>query len=194
MDIAEILLCVVAAFVIYFIFYRREITYFIEPSNIDVSFAAQASSIMNNSPIRKSHNIKQVFDRNAADIQIMLAHRDELVRRANKVEYYPGTQKRIYFSYTWQSPKPHVKIDHLNWLNGVAESRLTLQQYRQYVIQHEFMHALGYDHQPCNAETASNGVCPILYQSTRGCPAGFKCGYQVTQADYGKKLHNAYFR
>ena len=51
------------------------------------------------------------------------------------------------------------------------------------------MHALGYDHQPCNTTTATNGRCPIMYQSTIGCPEGFKCGYNISAADYTKRLY-----
>jgi hypothetical protein len=52
---------------------------------------------------------------------------------------------------------------------------------------------LGFDHQPCNNDTAPNGICPVLYQSTRGCPTGFKCGYEVTKFDYNKKIKGSYF-
>ena len=55
------------------------------------------------------------------------------------------------------------------------------------------MHALGYDHQKCDSNTAVNGVCPILYQATRGCPDGFKCGYEVLPVDYNDKISGSYF-
>jgi hypothetical protein len=156
-------------------------------------FVSETKQIIESSNVNNTHNVRYTPDINSADIVIRLVPRKELTKYHSKIEYYPGSQKQIRFSFTWQKPKPHIAIDNINWRDGVPESGLTLSQYRRYVIQHEFMHALGYDHQPCNAETAPGGVCPVLYQSTRGPPAGFKCGHEITEFDYGKKIPGSYY-
>lgn len=75
-----------------------------------------------------------------------------------------------------------IEIDEGNW-RGDNRSGLSIDEYKQYVILHEFLHAFGYDHQECNESTIHivNGEkrCPIMYQSTKGPPPGtdFKCGF-----------------
>ncbi len=163
------------------------------PSATNPEFQSETREIIRNSNMNTKYSIHEVGSRDLADVTIELRSRDSLTADHSKVEYYPGTNKRIRFSFTWQRPKPYVAIDDVNWTYGVDESGLSVKDYRKYVIQHEFMHALGYDHQPCNADTAKNGVCPILFQATRGPPVGFKSGYEVTDIDYTKKLENPYF-
>ncbi len=172
---------------------EQNITYYIHTSLSNPEFKQETRGILKNSAINHKYKIKEVNDPNAADIVIELRSRVSLNVDHNKPEYYPGTNKQIRFSFTWQRPKPYIAIDDINWTYGVAESGLSIDEYRKYVIQHEFMHALGYDHQPCNNETASHGRCPVLYQATRGPPKGFKAGYEVTPIDYTKKLDNPYF-
>ena len=174
----------------------KSITYYIKPSNLDSTFHKQASAIIKNSTIKQTHDILEVYNQDC-DIFIELVPRNELSRfytDKDDIEFYPGTKDRIWFSFTTQNPKPRIYIDGTNWLEGVKQSGLTLLQYRQYVILHEFMHGLGYDHQKCNKDTAVNGMCPVLYQSTRGCPDGFKCGYTVTMSDYADKINGSYFK
>lgn len=164
-------------------------TYYIDES-LSIDFAAQCRRILQKSSIHDTYTIKEVFDKKSADIEIYLVTRDNMLKKrgTKPLEMYPGTDKPIYFSWTYQKPKPTIYIDEINWLYGVDESGLNIQEYRTYVIQHEFMHALGYDHQVCNKNTAPNGVCPIMYQSTRGCPKGFKCGHNITKFDYEKRI------
>jgi hypothetical protein len=180
-------------FVLYYLYSTNNlITYYIDHSN--ESFLAETRHILLTSTINSKYKLRETDNISTADIVIYYRTRDEMIKmNPAKPEYYPGTNKKINFSWTYQYPKPRIYIDELNWLHGVTESGLSITEYRQYVIQHEFLHALGFDHQPCNKETAPNGVCPVLYQSTRGCPNGFKCGYQVTPFDYNKKINNSYF-
>lgn len=181
-----LLICVVI--IVYNSKGKSNTTYYIDRSR-SVDFANQCSNILRVSSINNTHKIKEVSDKNIADIEIYLMSRaDMIAKRGKELEMYPGTNKPIYFSWTYQHPKPTIFIDETNWLYSVEESGLSVENYRTYVIQHEFMHALGYDHQVCDANTAPNGICPIMYQSTRGCPKGFKCGYNITKFDYEKKL------
>jgi hypothetical protein len=184
----------IAVVLLYLITKRKEITYYIEPSVADSNFTSEVRKILHDSSINNTHIIKEVLDVNIADIHIELTPRDQLNKFYDKDELYPGTNRKIWFSFTTQYPKPRIYIDEINWLYGVTDSKLSLTEYRRYVIQHEFMHALGYDHQVCDNSTAPNGVCPVLYQATRGCPSGFKCGYKVTPYDYNKKIIGSYFK
>jgi hypothetical protein len=183
-------------------FFKRTMTtytYFIKESGIDPRFKTRVQLIMKNSRLHAKFNLRETDDQYNADIMMELVDRNIMVKFQDKPEYYPGTNKRMFFSLTWQSnnfyksakKQPYCAFDSDNWLYGVPESGLTVEQYREYIVQHEFLHALGFDHQPCDEKTSVNGVCPILYQSTRGCPKGYKCGYQITDFDYTKKINGS---
>lgn len=192
-DVGNLLLLVLAGIILYFLLRTKEITYYIVPSENNIDFARETREILAHSDINNRYSIKEVSDKKQADITIELRSRASLTNDHSKIEYYPGTNKQIRFSFTWQHPKPYIAIDDINWTYGVEESGLSLHEYRKYVIQHEFLHALGFDHQPCTAETAVNGRCPVLYQATRGPPKGFQAGYEIIPVDYTKKLDNTYF-
>jgi hypothetical protein len=168
---------------------RKEFTYKIHNSKLDPNFAKKASQIIKDSKWNESHNIREISNdsEEMSKINVYLVERSFLDKYHDGKDFYPDGRP-IRFSITLTKNRPDVYIDGNNWLYGVKDSGLTLEQYKQYVILHEFGHALGYDHQPCNSSTAVNGVCPVLYQSTRGCPKGFKCGYQIVDADYTNLL------
>ncbi len=179
-------------------------TYYLDPisNEVDDNFISETRKILTNSSINDRFDIVEVDRPNKNSIIIKLLSREEMIEIRNKdggkTEYYLDdngneTDKNIFFSWTYQKPQPTILIDGNNWKYGIEESGLSLDEYKLYVIQHEFLHALGFDHQPCNEKTAVNGRCPILYQSTRGCPKGFACGYEVTEFDYNKKISGSYF-
>ena len=143
-----LLILLVCIAVIYYMQERKDYTYFIDNS-LNSEFTAQCRRILHHSVINNTHNIREVLDKKSADIEIYLLTRDEMMKkRGDKpLEMYPGTNKPIYFSWTYYHPKPTIYIDEINWLYGVNESGLSVNDYRTYVIQHEFMHALGFDHQ-----------------------------------------------
>jgi hypothetical protein len=189
LDDIALLVVLFVALVLYYLLSKSDlISYYID-TNVSLDFAWEAHNILLASNVNKTHKIGPADSKNQSDIEIYLVPRKDMIKMRTKPdEYYPGTNKKIYFSWTYLKPKPIIYIDEDNWLYGIPESGLSLSDYRKYVIQHEFMHALGYDHQPCNVETAINGVCPIMFQSTRGCPKGFACGKEITPVDYKKLL------
>jgi len=102
--------------------------------------------------------------------------------------------ENIRFSYTHYLGKDLgkeneivINIDLENY-KGNNGSGMSKEDYEEYVITHEFMHALGYDHQVCNEENSCNGTCPVMYQSTRGCPKGFECGKLPIEQDFSSPI------
>lgn len=193
--ITEYIWLIIAAVVLLFVVWASDtdVTYYVYESLLDSNFANETRRILQNTDFLGKITVREVSDPASAIITIKLTPRDKMDMWHMKKEYYPSG-KEIRFSMTEQGwyIKPAIYIDSGNWINGVPESGLTLEQYREYVIRHEFMHGAGYDHQPCNQYTAINGVAPVLYQSTRGPEPGFKCGWKVTPIDFTKKLTPRY--
>ena len=175
---------------------KPKYTYYIHQSIVDSNFKQEASNIIRNSELSIKFPLEEVKTHEEANIHMYLLPRAEMeaIKKQSDKEYekYPNGSN-IYFSWTYQNPTPIIYIDGDNWLYGVEQSGLTPEQYKTYVVLHEFMHALGYDHQKCNLDTAVDGVCPIMYQSTRGCPKGFKCGYSIIPSDYSKKINGSFY-
>jgi len=173
---------------------KSHILVFIKPSDQDPEFVAKVSDILNHTqftPPGRPLSLK-IADKNSAAVDVTLELGDrETMHNKNKIQYDSENQP-IYFSYTYNTTPRKIIFDPGNWLFGVKRSGLTLNDYRDYVVRHEMLHALGYDHQECNEKTAVvvNGemVCPVMYQSTRGPPAGFVCGSQIQPVDYTKLL------
>jgi hypothetical protein len=59
----------------------------------------------------------------------------------------------------------HIYLNSDRWFHGASKSRLSLDNYRQYMISHEVGHILGFDHQNCTCEGCK---APIMMQQTLG--------------------------
>lgn len=57
-----------------------------------------------------------------------------------------------------------IWLNSQRWLYGSKESKLPLDQYRQYMVSHEMGHSLGYDHVKC----LGSGPAPVMMQQTLG--------------------------
>jgi hypothetical protein len=159
-------------------------------SDVQREFEEISRNIIASSGWNDKHNIRE--DAVNGDIRIILTPRDKLSSRTLE-QQYDVDGRPIRFSITTQSivHKPVIEIDATNWKEGVERSKLTLDEYRQYVITHEFGHALGYDHQKC--EPGIDAQCPVMYQATRGC-GDRKCGTVVKSEDYNDLIPQRYYR
>lgn len=113
------------------------------------------------------------------------------------LDSYHTRQTSTRFSFTLYNKNPiEILIDRTNWeCEGAQKSKLTKRNYKKYVIRHEIMHALGYAHQSAQKALFNNKmnkfICPVMYQATRGPPgASYVCGYQLTDADFTRKIKN----
>jgi hypothetical protein len=59
----------------------------------------------------------------------------------------------------------HVYLNADRWVRGSKKSRLSLEDYRQYMVSHEIGHILGFDHKQC---PCSGCKAPIMMQQTLG--------------------------
>jgi hypothetical protein len=51
------------------------------------------------------------------------------------------------------------------WYHGASKSKLSLDDYRQYMVSHEIGHILGYEHVHCSGK---GQPAPIMMQQTKG--------------------------
>jgi hypothetical protein len=59
----------------------------------------------------------------------------------------------------------HVFLNAERWFHGATESKLSLDDYRQYMVSHEIGHILGKGHVKCPCKGCK---APIMLQQTRG--------------------------
>ena len=59
----------------------------------------------------------------------------------------------------------YMYLNANRWFHGAAASKLSLDDYRQYMISHEIGHILGRDHEKC---PCIGCLAPIMMQQTKG--------------------------
>jgi hypothetical protein len=59
----------------------------------------------------------------------------------------------------------HMYLNADRWLHGSKQSKLSLENYRQYMVSHEIGHILGFDHKTCPCVGCN---APIMMQQTLG--------------------------
>lgn len=151
---------------------------FVHESNLDSEFKNITEHILSKNHWNAPLTI--VNKKTDANIIIKLMPPEILNTFNPHKRYYPDG-RQIHFSYTFHTIQTasvvSIYINLQNWY-GVAESGLSVNKYREYVINHELGHALGHGHLECDNTTSVNGICPVMYQSTAGCPIGYACGYK----------------
>lgn len=62
-----------------------------------------------------------------------------------------------------------IYLSNYRWTRGSRKSGLNLNDYRHYLVNHEFGHLLGYDHLKARTDNgAKNIMCPVMVQQTVG--------------------------
>lgn len=149
-------------------------------------FAAEVTEILKNIP---SISFVRSQDKQGADIYVYLVPRKELdvfhTGKSLDDSSKPHPNPNVRFSVTSYGPsydKPTSFIDADNYLNGVPESNFSQADYRSYVIIHEVLHAIGFDHVECQ----ENQICNVMHQHTKGIPKNSTANYKVTLDDLSK--------
>lgn len=59
----------------------------------------------------------------------------------------------------------NVWLSSQRWFHGASKSKLSLDNYRQYLVSHEIGHILGHDHEHCPCVGCK---APVMMQQTKG--------------------------
>lgn len=90
-----------------------------------------------------------------ADVVIRLSSSDT-------IQYHCGLPRDLSCAVLGGN-KMYLNADR--WFHGSKESRLDLDNYRQYMVSHEMGHILGFDHEKCPCDGCR---APIMMQQTVG--------------------------
>jgi hypothetical protein len=138
-------------------------TYYIDTRNFRTDEQAEIADIIDD--IRGwaglGYRFRRVYDRSShPDIVIVKLSRSQMLRRFAERPDLHG------LSVTSRGANGSViYIDDTNWRQVPANFYGSRQTYRQYLVQHEIGHCLGFEHVPASA---GHSRCPVMYQQTRG--------------------------
>ena len=128
-----------------------------EFKNNKAEFVRIVKSVLNDVRGWRKYNHRFIFvDNRKANITIRLASLRHMKRDYN--ESFTG------LSVCNMSTRV-IDINAGRWFGGSVQSGLDLEQYRQYVINHEVGHALGCKK---HAAVCVNGMAPVMMQQTIG--------------------------
>ncbi|MGO4614821.1 DUF3152 domain-containing protein [Nocardia sp. 2YAB30] len=126
----------------------------------DESFATMVDSTLAN-PKSWAHDRKFAFrrvDQGAADFRISLTSRESSRKEC-------GFDIPIDTS-CYNADSRRVVLSEVRWVRGALAFEGDIGSYRQYQINHEVGHAIGYHHhQPCDTD---GGLAPVMMQQTFG--------------------------
>jgi len=118
------------------------------------NFKSEINSILSH---KKSWKVKFLENNSGFDFEIILASAKNIKSYCNfsKLSCTDIRQRKIY-------------INNSRWLNGAKPSKLSLKNYRIYLINHEVGHILGLSH----ATPIKNRKVPVMNQHTLGIYPG----------------------
>jgi hypothetical protein len=168
-------------------------SYFIDSTHS--KFVETTEDILNKSHINKFVDIYRVDNKRKADIIIRLVSREDCIEliKKSKVVSMEDVKDNKFFSWVeYLKPKPEVNIDYEKWLNGSEiDYGISLKNYRKTLIQHEFLHALGYAHVNCNVNTKTGNKCPLMFGPSVTYKKNHIHNHEVSEIDFSERLPRA---
>lgn len=171
-------------------------SYYIDSKFSD--FNDETQSILSKSRINEFVDIFRVYSLKKADIIIRLVDREDAIEliRKSKVVGIEDIKNNTFFSWVeYTKNQPEVNIDYDKWtLGSDINYGLSLKDYRKTLIQHEFLHALGYAHVNCNKCTKFGNVCPLMFGPTKTYKTNHIHNTEVSSIDFTERLLGARIR
>ena len=122
-------------------------------------FADFVENVLTDKRTWKKYSFKRTMNKSEAKFKIILTKPSDIFHLCN--------MKGL--SCTNMITKD-VFINSSRWFNGSKPSKLRLNDYRKYLINHEVFHALGGGHNVCK----ENQICGVSHQQTLGIPKNSK--------------------
>lgn len=161
-------------------------------------FKDEAENILSKSRIQEFVDIFRVYSLKKADIILRLVDREDAIEliKKSKVVGIEDIKNNTFFSWVeYTKNQPEVNIDYEKWTFGSEiKYGLSLKDYRKTLIQHEFLHALGYAHVNCNKCTKVGNVCPLMFGPSKTYKAGHIHNTEVSDVDFTERLIGAIIR
>ena len=171
-------------------------SYYIDSKFSD--FNDEADSILSKSRIHEYVDIFRTYSLENADIIIRLVDREDAIEliKKSKVVGMEDIKNNTFFSWVeYTNKQPEVNIDYDKWtLGSEINYGLSLKDYRKTLIQHEFLHALGYAHVNCNNCTKFGNVCPLMFGPSKTYKSGHIHNTEVSSVDFTERLLGARIR
>jgi hypothetical protein len=130
----------------------------------DEGFARMVTETLSN-PKSWIHNPQFAFQRVGADVKP-----DFRVSLSSPMTIREGCGYEIPLESSCYNPaygpdaQPRVFINEARWVRGAVPFQGDIGSYRQYLVNHEVGHAIGYhNHEPCND---NGGLAPVMMQQT----------------------------
>lgn len=172
---------------------KSHYSYFIDSDHS--KFVQTTEDTLNKSRINDYVDIYRVNSKREADIIIRLVTREEAIEliKKSKIVSMEDVKDNKFFSWVeYLKAKPEVNIDYEKWLKGSEINYgISLKKYRETLIQHEFLHALGYAHVNCNVNTKLGNKCPLMFGPATTYKKNHIHNHEVTAIDFSERLPRA---
>jgi hypothetical protein len=166
-------------------------SYFIDSDHL--KFVQTTEDTLKKSQINDFIDIYRVNSKREADILIRLVSREEAIELIKKSKIVSIEDNNTFFSWVeYLKAKPEVNIYYEKWMKGSEiDYGISVKKYRETLIQHEFLHALGYAHVKCNVNTKSGNKCPLMFGPVTTYKKNHIQNHEVTAIDFSQRLPRA---